>query len=343
MKSALVFVYVYLFVCAIIPLIRKLAFAFNILDHPGGRKVHKAPTPLLGGVAIFLGFACGFLFNFTQLYFLMPVFLGALIIFVVGLLNDIRELSVRVRLFFQILASLVVMSSGMRISFLPNTLWGNITEVVITLIWIVGLTNAFNYLDGLDGLAAGSCIINLLAFIAILYMTGQYPMGLLAIILIAGCAAFLPYNFEKKIFLGDSGSTFLGFMLACFSFTGHWAGNDIVKISIPILILGVPIFDMVFTTIVRIKEGNVKTVLEWLRYSGKDHFHHSLVELGLSPRAAVFFIYCATFSLGLSAIMVSNDSVYEAFLSLAQSFIIFAIIGNLIIAGKRHCSGWGPS
>ncbi|MFH0856265.1 MAG: hypothetical protein V1869_07170, partial [Candidatus Omnitrophota bacterium] len=116
--------------------------------------------------------------------------------------------------------------------------------------------------------------------------------------------------------------------------------DNIVKISIPILILGVPIFDMVFTTVIRIKEGKVKNVFEWLKYGGRDHFHHYLVDLGLGSRGAVLFIYSITFSLGISAVMVSNDKAYEAFLSLSQAFITFGIIAALIIAGKRHRTGW---
>lgn len=337
MKSILVFLLSFLVVYLSSPLLRKLALRFEILDLPGGRKIHKVATPLLGGVAVYLGLLFGFLFNWQQEYFLWPLLLGATIILIVGIINDIRELGVRVRLLFQILAGLVVISAGMRISLLPNVLWGDILEVIITLFWIVGVTNAYNYLDGLDGLAAGSAIINLICFIAILYFTGQYPLGLIMIILAGACLGFLPYNFkqEHKIFLGEAGSTLLGFSLACIAFIGNWASNNVVKISIPILILGVPIFDMIFTTIMRIKEGKVKTLLEWLRYGDKDHFHHYLVDLGFKPQGAVIFIYFVTLSLGISAIMVSNDKAPEALLTLTQAAIIFGIIATLIVVGKR--------
>ncbi len=350
MKSTLVFftsfLVAYLITYLLSPLVRKLAVKLNILDFPGGRKIHKVATPLLGGVAIYLGLLFGFLFDHTlfnlySLYFLWPIMVAATIILVVGLINDIKELSVQFRIFAQVIASLIVIASGMRITLLPDVFWGNITEIILTLIWIEGVTIAYNFLDGLDGLAAGSAMVNLTCFIVILYKTGQFPLGLLAIMLMASCLGFLPYNFRReKLFLGDAGSTFLGFMLACISFVGSWAQDNIVKISIPVLILGVPIFDMIFTTIIRIKDGKIKTILEWLKYGGRDHFHHYLVDLGLHPKGAVAFIYFISLSLGISAIMVSNDQAFEAFLTLSQAFIIFGVIATLIVVGKRHRNGW---
>jgi UDP-GlcNAc:undecaprenyl-phosphate GlcNAc-1-phosphate transferase len=341
MRSASVFLITFFITYFSCIFLRKLALKLNILDVPGGRKVHKIATPLLGGVSIYFGVFFSFLFNLKYLNTLWPVIIGATIILVIGVLNDIRELNVKFRMLSQVLATLVVMSAGIRTSFLPNTCLGDIGEFILTMVWIIGVTNAYNYLDGLDGLAAGSAIINSFCFMAILYNTGQYEIGLLAIVLIAACLGFLPHNFKrKKMFLGDSGSTFIGFVLANFALVGYWANDNIVKISIPILILGVPIFDMIFTTILRFKEGKVKTIFEWLKYGGRDHFHHYLVDLGLSPRGAVFFIYAVTLSLGVSAVMVSNDKAYEAFLSLSQACIIFGIIATLIIVGKRHRSGW---
>jgi len=141
---------------------------------------------------------------------------------------------------------------------------------------------------------------------------------------------------KKRMFLGDAGSTFLGFMIACIALKGDWAGDNVVRLSIPILILGVPIFDMIFTTIMRIKEEKVKNLVQWLKYGGKDHFHHYLVDLGLKENGAVLFIYYITFSLGLSAIMVSNDTAIEGVMTLLQSSIIFGVIGVLIVLGKKY-------
>jgi UDP-GlcNAc:undecaprenyl-phosphate GlcNAc-1-phosphate transferase len=344
MNSYPVFLTAFLVTLASTPLLRLLAFKLQILDFPGARKIHKTATPLLGGVAIYLGLLSGLFIGWKSFSFLYPLIISATIILIIGFINDTIGLSAQFRLLCQVLVSLILISSGIRISFLPPTLWGNILEVIITIIWIVGVTNAYNYLDGLDGLAAGSAVVNAVCFAVILYGTGQYPLGELAIILALASLAFLPFNFSsKKMFLGDAGSTFLGFFLACLALVGSWAEDNIVKISIPFLILGVPIFDMIFTTIMRIKEEKVKTVIEWLRYGGKDHFHHYLVDIGLRPIGAVIFIYFITLSLGISAVMVSNDKALEAFLTLSQAAIIFGVIATLIVVGKRRRSGWSKT
>jgi len=132
----------------------------------------------------------------------------------------------------------------------------------------------------------------------------------------------------------------LGFTLACIAIQGTWAQNNVVRLFIPILILGVPIFDMIFTTIMRIKDGKVKTIIEWLQYGGRDHFHHYLVDVGLSPIGAVLFIYAISVSLGISAYMVNNDNGIEGLLTIAQATIIFCVIAVLIVVGRRHRTGW---
>ena len=341
MLTGLTFIVSFLVVHLTMPLFRFLATKFQILDFPGGRKVHKVATPLLGGVPIYLGLFAGLLMNLSSLHIFLPVLFAATLIFILGLINDIKELSAHLRLICQSLIALMLVLMGVRISFFPEGFWGNAAEILMTIIWMVGVTNAYNYLDGLDGLAVGSAVINLFCFGVILYITGQYSLGLLTVILMAVCLAFLCYSFQKKkMFLGESGSTFLGFTLSAIAVVGSWAQDNFVKISIPVLILGVPIFDMIFTTIMRIKEGKVKTLLEWLRYGGNDHFHHYLVDLGFRPLGAVIFIYFLTFSLGISAIMVSNDAAVEAYISLFQAGIIFGIIATLIVVGKSRRSGW---
>jgi len=341
MKSGLTFIISFLVVCLSLPVLRMLAFRFRILDLPGGRKIHKIATPLLGGAALYLGLIAGLFFNTRNVFLFFPVWIGATFIFILGLVNDVTPLSAKTRFLWQFLIALLVVFTGVRVTFIPHGYLKNILEPLITAVWLVGVTNAYNYLDGLDGLAAGSAAINLLCFSVILYSTGQYPLGLLSISLIASCLAFLPYNFKKeKIFLGEAGSTFLGFIIAGVGLVGDWASDSVVKLSIPILIVGVPIFDMIFTTVMRVKEGKVKNLMEWLQYSGKDHFHYYLVDLGFRPFGSVTFIYFLTLSLGISAIMVSNDTAGEGFLTLLQASIIFGIIATLIVIGKRRRSGW---
>lgn len=343
MKNYLSFLIALAVTFSLMPFFKWLAFKLRIVDLPGERKIHKATTPLLGGLAVYTGAVVALLFNLRDFTAFVPIAVCSTIILLVGLLDDIRGLSARLRLASQIVVALIMIQCGERISFMPNNWWGDSIEVIVTVLWIVGLTNAYNYLDGMNGLAGGSAAINLFCFIVILYTSNQHMLLTLAIILLGALLGFLPYNFRKEqagIFLGDSGSTFLGFTLASIALMGDWAADHIVKISIPVLILGVPIFDMIFTTIMRIRDEKITNFVEWLEYGGKDHFHHYLVDLGLMPFGAVLFIYGITLSLGLNAIMVSNDKAIEAFLSLAQAGIIFAIIAVLIVVGKRRRSGW---
>jgi UDP-GlcNAc:undecaprenyl-phosphate GlcNAc-1-phosphate transferase len=323
------------------PLFRKLAVKLRIVDLPSRRKIHKSATPLLGGLAVYLGVVGGLLFNPVAVKLSFPLLLGATAILVISLIDDIKGLSAKLRFSFEFIVALIVVIMGVRVSFLPSGWWGSLGEVIITLIWFVGVTNAFNYLDGLNGLATGSAGINFFYFALILYIAGQFQLSFLSLVLLGSCLGFLPYNFKRaKIFLGDAGSTFLGFMLAGVAVLGNWAEDNIVKICIPILILGVPIFDMIFTTIMRVKEERVKSFVEWLKYGGRDHFHHYLVDLGLLPSGAVIFIWTVTFSLGLSGVMLGNDRAWEGFLTLFQGGIIFVVIGVLIVVGKRRRSGW---
>ena len=338
----------FLVTCFSIPLFRSLAIRFKILDYPGDRKIHQAATPLLGGAAIYLGLLVGILLNLPvpspyhhgKSHLVLPVLLGATLIFILGLVNDIKGLSAKARLFYQTLITLMVVGMGAHVEFLPQGFWGNLGEMVISVVWFVGVTNAYNYLDGLDGLAAGCAVVNLACFAIILRMTGQDALALLSVILMAACLGFLPHNLRKaKIFLGEAGSTFLGFMLAGIAMTGEWATDDIVKLSVPVIILGVPIFDMIFTTVMRIREKKIKTLVEWMNYCGRDHFHHYLVDLRFRPLGAVVFIYFITLSLGFNAIMISNGKAFEACLALSQVAIIFGIIATLIVLGKASQKG----
>ena len=217
---------------------RILAKALGVVDKPSKRKVHRESIPLLGGLAIYAGFFLAIMLNIHLLREHFALLIAASLIFLLGLIDDMRGLSAKFRFIVQFIAGLIVVIWGERISFFPPGVLGNLAEMVITLIWLVGVTNAFNYLDGLDGLACGSAVIKAFYFSAILYISGQFSLALLALLLAGACLGFLPHNFKKaKIFLGDAGSTFLGFLLAGIALAGNWAQADMVKIAIPILIL----------------------------------------------------------------------------------------------------------
>ncbi|MFH1777514.1 MAG: MraY family glycosyltransferase [Candidatus Omnitrophota bacterium] len=337
MQKLLIFLTAFLIVYFSTPLFKNLALKFNIVDRPGRRKIHKKVTALLGGGAVYFGVIITLFVNIAQLPFLPGIVIGATLIFVVGLFDDMRNLSAQLRLFVQLAAVVILMLFGTRLSFLPNNVLGYTGEILLTIIWIIGITNAVNYLDGIDGLAAGTTAVSAAFFAIIAYQTGQPGVCGISLALMAGCLAFLPHNFSKaKIFLGDAGSTFIGFILASIAVVGNWAEDNVVKITVPILILAIPIFDMIFTTIMRIKEEKVNTIVEWLKYGGRDHFHHRLIDLGLSHVETVGFICFVAGSFGINAIMVSNEKAVVGLLSIIQAGIIFAGIGVLMVIGKRR-------
>jgi UDP-GlcNAc:undecaprenyl-phosphate GlcNAc-1-phosphate transferase len=320
------------------PFLRRLALRWNIVDHPEVRKLQKSPVPLLGGVAVYLGVV---LASFTiPLYkkFHLDLFISSTLIFIVSLIDDKQKLSAKVRIFVQLAAAAILIANGLRISFLPNNLTSNILEVLITLMWILGMTNAFNYLDGVDGLCSGLGVVTSFFFFIILFSTGQKDLMFLPVTVMGACLGFLPHNLRNtKIFMGDSGSMFIGFTVAAFALLGSWASNDIIKISIPILILGVPIFDMTFTTIMRYREKKIKNVIQWLEYAGRDHFHHYLMDLGLRSRGAVYFILAVSVSMGLSALIIAeSDRPVYAFLTVFKSAIMFGLISVLMVLGRRR-------
>ncbi len=324
------------------PVIRKIALSFNVLDHPNERKIHTKPTPLLGGLAVAIPFLIIFLaFKDSFTRSADNLLLGSIIILIFGFLDDRFKLSARLRLAVQLLAAVLLIAGSLTIEIFPITGWGIILRYVITIIWVVGITNAMNYLDGMDGLCTGLGFISSCFFAAIAYLTGQPIVLLLSLGLAGCCLGFLPHNLPTaKIFLGDTGSTFLGFMLAGISLLGVWAENNIVKISIPVLILGVPIFDMVFTTVMRIKEGKVHTIKEWLEYAGKDHFHHRLVDLGLRKKGTVVFIYLVGIVLGISALVLLKSTWKMAIVLIIQAALVFAMVAVLMIVGAMRQSGW---
>lgn len=325
------------------PLIRKTAFRLNILDIPNRRKPHKQPVPLLGGLAITAGLLTGFLLDKSCFSYFYALTAGGGIILIIGLIDDIRGLSCKIRIAGQLAASLLIIHSGSRIDLLPDGMLYSIIEITVTVVWIVGITNALNYLDGLDGLAASITAVSSLCFGAIAYISGQYYIFMLSLIITASCMGFIPHNFrKKKIFLGDAGSTLMGFVLACMAVMGNWANDYTAGISVPLLILGVPIFDMTFTTVMRIKDKKVSTVTEWLKYAGKDHFHHRLIDLGLGSIGSVIFINCITVFFGVYAIIISQShTALNGIQAMIQAVIIYGAIGVFMVQGaKKHPGSW---
>lgn len=322
----------------IVPTIMWVADKIGAVDKPGGRKTHQNVTPLMGGAAIYLGFALVFFLAQDMLYFTEPrkgVALGATLIFLVGLLDDIWGLTAKIRLIAQILAVGILIKYGAILSFLPDTWWGYLGEYIITFLWVIGITNAINFLDGMDGLASGTATINATFFSLVALRAGGSEMLLLAIALAGSCLGFLPYNFRRhkpaSIFLGDSGSNFLGFTLAGIGILGEWGNDGWVGLVVPIVILGVPIFDTSLTTVVRVATGQVRSFGEWLRFTGRDHFHHRLSDLGLGNKRAVWVIYLISAGQGLEALVLKNAQGVDALFSILQVILAYILMGAFMV------------
>jgi UDP-GlcNAc:undecaprenyl-phosphate GlcNAc-1-phosphate transferase len=322
-----------------VPAVRRLAFALGVLDTPSARKVHHTPTPLLGGAAVYAAFAITVLFNFNFSRGLKGVAVGATIVVLVGLLDDAWDLPATVKLAGQVAGVGAAIAYGVVLSaaphWWPGALWIN---VALTLLWFLTVTNAMQFLDGMDGLAAGLGVIAGLFFSITAWQTSQPYLFILAAPLVGACLGFLPYNFRPGgalIFLGDSGASFIGFTLAGLAVMGEWAeGDPVVALLTPALILAVPLFDIAFVGVVRVVTGKVHTVREWLAYTGKDHIHHRFEALGLTKAQSVFLIFFIAATLGLSAILLKQATPREAALILIQAACVLAIIAILEGVGR---------
>lgn len=334
----------FLFAFLLCPIIEIFGAKYKFLDYPDERKIHQTPVPRIGGMAIYVTFML-MVIRYVPVYNeLIAIIIGASIIYIVGMIDDMRGLPASIKLGGQIAAASVLIYSGITIDFVPHIPGEKIIEIIITYIWIIGITNAINFLDGINGLCSGIGVLCSLLFFVLTWKMRQDGMVLATIALAGGCLGFLPYNFKfwrkerrASLFLGDEGSTFIGFMLASFAVVGSWAeDNTIVALSTPLLILGIPIFDMIYTTISRIRNGVVHSVKEWLDYVGKDHFHHRLLNLGFSNKGAVFFILSLNLCLGLSAVIIPMTGRIGAVLLLFQALIIFLIIVKLMLLGRKN-------
>ncbi|WP_139905690.1 MraY family glycosyltransferase [Clostridium thermarum] len=312
----------------ITPLIRKAAYRYGVLDIPRGkRKIHKKPIPLLGGLAIYIPFiilvvAKAGVINRAE----WGIILGGLIIVIGGVLDDKWELRPCQKLLFQLMASMVLIIMGLRIEMITNPFGSLVPYIDIgflsipfTVIWVIGITNALNLIDGLDGLAAGIALISTLTILLIAIMKERIGAAYLTAILSGAIAGFLPYNFNPaSIFLGDTGAQLLGFLLAAISIEGAIKSATIFSIIVPIFIIGIPIFDTLFAIVRR--KINGKPIMQ----ADRGHLHHRLLDMGLTQKQAVLVMYVISIVLSMLAIVsIQIDSSVAYYL---LTFIIFIII-----------------
>ncbi|MCC6139898.1 MAG: undecaprenyl/decaprenyl-phosphate alpha-N-acetylglucosaminyl 1-phosphate transferase [Nitrospira sp.] len=327
--------------CALTPVMVQISHRWNLVDIPTERKIHAQPTPRLGGVAVYAGFVGSVLMNSILPDWMTAIVLAGSLLLLVGVIDDIRELPASSKLVAQLVAAGIVIASGKVLTLFPSDIAGDAANMLLTVLWIVGITNAFNFFDGMDGLATGLAILMAGFMGLVAFETGQPGLGWLALAVIGACAGFLPYNFRgarpAKIFLGDGGSTFLGFTLACLAVKGNWAdASPLVSFSNPLLIFGVLIYDMVHITVERVITGKVHSVKEWLDYVGKDHLHHRLERALGSRQASVAMIFLLTICLGLSAMALRHAGLQEAVLLLAQAGLIVAMVTLLEVSGRAR-------
>ena len=319
------------------PLVRRLAFKIGqgAVDVPkDSRRMHKKPTPRIGGIAIIFGFLVSTLCFAEWTPQLGGTLLGAAIIAVMGFVDDCKNLPAKLKFVIQIIAALVVIFVGdIKIDvftnpnvFSENPYWilPEWLSITLTVLWIVFITNAVNFIDGLDGLAAGVSAIMSVSLVFISVRVGEYPIAILGIALMGSCFGFLPFNFNPaKIFMGDTGSTFLGFMLATLSIQGVFKSYAVISFAVPLLILGLPLFDASFAMIRRVAHGQSPMVAD------RGHLHHRLVDMGFSQKQTVFILYAISGVLGITAVLLAEDSFLRAMLLLI-CVLVLILIGSLL-------------
>ena len=323
------------------PLFSKIAYNLNMLDSPNPRKLHKEATPLLGGAAVFTGFLAALLINGIFSLELGAILIASFVVFAVGVVDDYREISAGIKLITQIICAVLVISCGIVLRVIPSSfgIFAPMGNALLTVLWIIGITNAMNFFDGMDGLAAG--LGALIAFFlgVVAFQTAQPFIGWIAVAMMGSCLGFLPFNFKARgnaaIFLGDAGSTVIGFILACVAVYGDWAeSNTVVALISPLLIFWILIFDMVHITVDRILTGKVFNFHQWIEYVGQDHLHHRLAHVLGSNKRSVLFIYLLSLCLGISAVALRNARVVDAILLILQAAIMVVLITFLERRGR---------
>jgi UDP-GlcNAc:undecaprenyl-phosphate GlcNAc-1-phosphate transferase len=306
---------------AITPLARRLAFRLGIVDQPSARKIHRHPMPLLGGAAIYVA-ASAALALFGDRFYVRQVsgiLVGATLCSFMGLWDDRLGLTAWVKLGGQMVAALLLIISGVQVRLFAS----QVLNIALTLLWTVGITNALNLLDNMDGLSGGVSAIAATFFLLLAASSGQYLVGILAAALLGACIGFLVYNVNPaSIFMGDTGSLFLGFMMASVGIKLRFPDNvHFVTWMVPVLVLGLPIFDTTLVSLSRLRRGKNP-----LTTAGKDHLSHRLVKMGFSQREAVLVLYLVCGALGVMAMYLTQASIVEGYV-VGGAILLLALYG----------------
>jgi len=310
------------------PKVIELAIKAGALDAPDARKVHTRPIPRMGGLAIYAGFVLAVLASMHVNHEIMGLLLGGTVILIVGIIDDLKQLSAKVKLLGQIAAAVVLVLFDIRIEWITNPfgdmIYVDFLAIPLTVLWVVGLTNTVNLIDGLDGLAAGVSTIAAVTILLVALQSDFWTVAILTAALAGSALGFLQHNFNPaKIFMGDTGSMFLGYMLAAISVIGAVKSAATIALIVPIVALGLPIMDTAFAIIRRYMSG--KPIFK----PDKGHLHHRLLEMGFTQRQAVLLMYVISGCLGLSAIALTEVNKSLGVL------IILAIVGIAFFGAKK--------
>lgn len=345
---AIAFMLAFITTFVITPYTIKLAKKIGAVDTPKDeRRINTITMPRLGGLAIIAGFVVSIIYlliilnieksiNLAEdnLYIkLIGFFVGGLIIGIVCFIDDLKDLPPMVKLITQIIAAIVVVSFGLRIDninipFFEKVGLPNAFSIILTIGWIVGVTNAINLIDGLDGLSSGIALISCVSMLIIFALNGSPIVAILLITALAGAlSGFLPFNFNPaKTFMGDAGSNFLGYCLACISIFGVAKTYTLVVVVAPLIVLGLPVIDTIIAILRRIIKGkSIKAIMK----ADKGHLHHKLLKAGFSQKEAVLVMYAITAALGLFAIVLLESGIWKAI-----SFLILVIA--IVAIGYRN-------
>ena len=330
----LIFASALILVLGATPVFRRLAGRLGMVDRPDARRVHLSPVPLLGGMAIYAGFIAALLL-FGEGWVVsqaISILIGATIVSFLGIWDDRWGVRPVMKLLGQAIAATIVILSGVQVSFLPH----QALNLLITFLWILGITNALNLLDNMDGLSGGVGAVAAAFFLLLAVLNGQYLVASLAAALLGVCIGFLVYNFNPaSIFMGDAGSMFLGFVLAAVGIKLRFPNHpNIITWMIPVVVLGLPIFDTTLIVVSRLRRG-----INPLTNPGKDHVSHRLVSLGLSQRQAVILLYGVCCALGLVGLLIMHASLLPAY---ALGVAVFLIgLASLIGLERVRLTGGG--
>lgn len=314
------------------PIVRVLAYKIGAVDVPkDNRRMHKKPMPLLGGLSIFLGFSISSLIFCDITSAMLAAWFGGLLIIVIGILDDKYALNAWIKLLGQIAAAMIAVGPGGvqidHINLFGKYIHFGAAAIPITVLWIVGMTNAINLIDGLDGLACGVSAISSTSMLIVTLMHADLGVAMLTAILTGACIGFLPFNMNPaKIFMGDTGALFLGYMLSILSIIGVFKTTAVVSFLIPVIIFGYPLFDTVFAFARRILQGRSPFSAD------RGHLHHRIIDMGFNVRQSVSILYCICSILGILAIMLTEQRTAASLVILFVALIIglfnYALIKN---------------